>query len=178
MPKQTGPCIQTEPPHESRPSSTTSHPYNTIATMTDNNTKISIFCNKVHRSNPITHTILQAQASPESRTNIVIITKPWICTIQAETMEKGMVNHPDWRWITPTNIKKVDVAIYYCKMAPFHVIPISHQEFAGDCLLLVQITIGDNFSAILIEVYNSPSTHNAINILQNSQIPETLIISV
>jgi ribonuclease HI len=141
--------------------------------MNEDNVNLSIFCNNVHRSNPITHAILQTLASPESKTNIVIITEPWIGTVRAETQEKGTVNHPDWRCITPNNIAKADVAVYYRKAAPFRITPLSHKDFAGSCLLPIEIEIGDDFSATLIAVYNSPTSHSAIEILQRSQMPES-----
>jgi hypothetical protein len=141
--------------------------------MNENEVKISVFCNNIHRSNPTTHAILQSLTSPMSKTNIIAITEPCIGTIHTETQEKGTVNHLDWQCITLTNITKADIAIYYRKMALFHITPLSHEEFTGNCLLPIQITIGEDFSATLIAVYNSPSTHNAINILQNSQIPKS-----
>jgi ribonuclease HI len=144
--------------------------------MNHDEVKLSVFCNNVHRSNPISHAILQTLADPASRTDIVVITEPWIGTVRAETREKGTVNHPDWRCITPTNIAKADVAIYYRKSAPFRITPLSHEEYAGECVLPVQISLGEDFSALLIAVYNSPSTHKAIDILQRSQIPETPVI--
>jgi hypothetical protein len=141
--------------------------------MNEDNTEISILCNNVHRSNPITHAILQTLANPENKTNVIIITELWIGTIQAETQEKGTVNRLDWRCVNPTNTAKAGMAIYYRKTALFHVTPLSHLDFASNSLLPIQISIGDEFSITLVAVYNSPSTHSAIDTLQNSQIPES-----
>src|ERR1700730_11092454 len=129
--------------------------------MNNYKTVISVFCNNVHRSNHITHAILQSLASPNSNTKIAIITEPWIGTIRAQTQEKGTVNHPDWKCITPTNIREADVAIYYRKNSGLRVTPLPHYETLAKHTLPIQISIGENFKITLIAIYNSPSTFAA-----------------
>src|ERR1700731_603230 len=112
------------------------------------NTIISVFCNNVHRSNHITHAILQEQARPNSKTDIIIITEPWISTIRAQTQEKGTVNHPDWRCVAPNDIQGADVIIYYRKNSNIRVTPLPHRALSAKHTLHTQVSLGDNFLII------------------------------
>jgi ribonuclease HI len=140
--------------------------------MMDDNFSFTILCNNVHRSNHISHTILQAHADPSSNTNIIILTEPWIGTIRTETGEKGTAHHPSWTCILPTNTEKAKVSLYYRKSAPFRVTPLAHEAYACNSIIPVRITMGDSFSLLLLAVYNSPTFFTASTILQTISIPE------
>jgi len=144
--------------------------------MTNDTPKLSVFCNNVNRSNYITHSILNDLASPDSKYDIFIATEPWIGTVRCDTNEKGTVNHLDWRCITPTIPSESNVTLYYRKNAPFRVTPLPHLDFANESILPVKITIQDNFSIILVAIYNSPTTHEALPKLLGATLPEEPII--
>ena len=140
--------------------------------MNNKPTTISIFCNNVHRSNHITHAILQTQAHPDSKTDIIIITEPWIGTVRAETQEKGTVHHLDWQCIPPQNIQRADVTIYIRKTSPLRVHPLTHSEIANESVVPIQVSMGEEFSVTIVGVYNSPTTHLAVHHLINTHLPE------
>jgi ribonuclease HI len=143
--------------------------------MMDDNTDpfvLNIYSNNVHHTNHITHAILQAHANHKSKTDIIIITEPWIGTVHAETQEKGTVRHPDWHCITPASLQEMGVALYHRKGAPFRIIPLVHETFAKSCILPVRITMANNFSLLLLAVYNSPTTFEASVFLQNCSLPQ------
>jgi hypothetical protein len=137
---------------------------------------ISTFCNNVHRSNHLTHAILQAQSHPRSQTNIIIITEPWIGTVRAESQEKGTVHHPAWRCITPPNVANANVTVYYQKDTPFRVCPLSHLNIASESILPISVSAGEDFSIMIMGIYNSPTTHEAVFHLLDSQSPEGPVI--
>jgi hypothetical protein len=137
----------------------------------NDNVVISIFSNNAHRSNHITHTILQELAKPEHSTNIIIITEPWIGTIHAETQEKGTVHHREWNCITPKNIETANVTIYHRRNAPFRTAPLNHLNIASDSILPIQITTNNQQQIYMIGVYNSPSTNSAAIHLYENQLP-------
>jgi ribonuclease HI len=132
---------------------------------------IEIFCNNVHESNPITATILHKHSNPKFRAPIIVITEPWVGTVRAETQEKGTVRHPDWKCITPTSIRDMRVAVYYRKDAPYRVTPLTHEQCSSTGILPVKITMGESFSITLIAVYNSPSSFEASDHLQTTNLP-------
>ena len=140
--------------------------------MDENHFSLSVFCANVHRSNPITHTILQTHSAPSSDISVIIITEPWIGTVCAETNEKGTVKHPDWHCIMPSPIHSARVALYHKKSAPFRAAPLIHSPFSSRNILPVRITMDDSFSLLLLAVYNSPTSFEASNLLQGCTLPE------
>lgn len=90
--------------------------------------------------------------------------------------EKGTVRHPEWHCITPKVTKEVDITIYYRKTTPFRVIPLTYHQLASNQVLPICIILNEDDSLILIGVYNSPSTHEAICFLQEHVTPDKLII--
>jgi hypothetical protein len=139
-------------------------------------TNIAILSNNTNRQNAITHSILHDLADANSKTNLIIITEPWIGTIRAETQEKGTVSHRDWHCIAPQNIETANVTIYYRKNSPFRAIPLTHLEIATGSILPIQITTQDKRQFTVIGVYNSPTTNEAANHLINSQLPPGPVI--
>ena len=133
---------------------------------------LHVFCNNVHRSNHITHSILHTLANDTSTIDIVIITEPWIGTIQSDTQEKGTVNHKDWICLTPTLIQNAGVSLYYRKHSTFRIVPLHHAPYATNHILPVRITKPD-FEITLIAIYNPPSSFAATNALIPHDIPET-----
>jgi hypothetical protein len=134
--------------------------------------KLSVFCANVHRSNHIHHSILQAHANPDtSNTNIIIITEPWIGTVRADTQEKGTVRHPDWQCIVPMPVSQAGVALYYRKSAQFRVNPLLHEPFKHNHIITARLSM-DEFPLLLFAVYNSPSTFDATDFLQDLILPE------
>jgi hypothetical protein len=133
---------------------------------------LNIFCNNVHRTGPITHSILTTLSKPDSTTDIVIITEPWIGTVRPDTQEKGTNSHPDWICITPPQIINAGVTLYHKKQSNLRVVPLHHVPYANNHVLPVLITKQD-FEITLIAVYNPPSSFAATNALITHDIPES-----
>jgi endonuclease/exonuclease/phosphatase family metal-dependent hydrolase len=132
---------------------------------------LNVFCCNVQHSNPTTHAILRELSHPDSKTDIVIITEPWMGTIRQETLEKGTVHHPEWTCFMPRPLHSAKVSLYLRNSSPIRIIQTNLDDTSSDDIISVQAYIIDT-PILIYAVYNSPSTFHATSLLMNRTITD------
>ena len=64
----------------------------------------------------------------------------------------------------------------YCRNTPLKITPLIHENFATSCILLACITIDNQFSLLLLTIYNSSTIFEASTFIQKYLLSEEPII--